>query len=316
MKLRDIEFGNVMGASGVQGFFGEGYWFHQPWRALGLSFKGMTFVAKTATPQLQLGNMPLSKKFTPKELFPSCVKIKIRKGLMLNAVGLSNPGLKVFLEAGKWQSRTRPFFISITSLANTSNQRIEEIKQMTDLLGQYQHDFKAPFGIQINLSCPNTGHDPKVLIGESSKVLDILSALDVPLMPKYSIASAPIPAMMELEQHPQCDAICVSNTIGFGLPQIDWKKTWGTTTSPLAHLGGGGISGKVLKPLVCQWIKDIREAGFTKPIHGGGGILGIEDVHDFHHAGASSIFIGSVASLRPWRVRRIIDCANGLFWHR
>jgi len=314
MKLRDIEFGNVMGASGVQGFFGEGYWFHKPWHLLGLDFSGMTFVAKTTTPHPQKGNMPLTEDYKPKQLVPSCVKVKMIDGLMLNSVGLSNPGLEAFLKTGKWQQRTKPFFISMTSLAESPQKRIDEIKKMTDLLGKHQHEFQAPFGIQINLSCPNTGHDPKELIGESSAALDVLSNLNAPLMPKYSIAAAPIPAIMELEKHPQCDAICVSNTISFGSPQIDWKKTWGTTTSPLAHLGGGGISGKVLKPLVCEWIKNIRAAGFTKPIHGGGGIMSQDDVDDFHRAGASSIFIGSVATLRPWRVSGIIRHANELSW--
>ena len=47
MNQRVADFGPVWGASGVQGFFGEGYWFHR-W-VPGLSFDGCTFVAKTTT---------------------------------------------------------------------------------------------------------------------------------------------------------------------------------------------------------------------------------------------------------------------------
>ena len=45
MKLKGIPFGNVFGASGVQGFFGEGYWFHPYLKPFGLDFGDATFVA-------------------------------------------------------------------------------------------------------------------------------------------------------------------------------------------------------------------------------------------------------------------------------
>ncbi len=145
------------------------------------------------------------------------------------------------------------------------------------------------------------------------KILEIVGALDVPIMLKYSIASAPIAAVRELEHHPVCDAICVSNTLPFVWEGIDWERAWGTPTSPLAKWGGGGLSGRALCPLVCEWIARLRDAGFTKPINGGGGMLSPEDVARYYQAGASSIFIGSVALLRPWRVREIVSRAQRLF---
>src|SRR5258708_7537885 len=124
MKLRGIEFGNVFGVSGVQGFFGEGYWFHNlPW--VKPDFTGMTFVSKTATLFANKGNMPLTKNHQPEKFFPSCVKVKPFKGLTLNSVGLSNPGLCALFGEGKWQKLQKPFFISIMSLADTSEKRID-----------------------------------------------------------------------------------------------------------------------------------------------------------------------------------------------
>src|SRR3989344_2132726 len=124
MKLRGIDFGNVWGASGVQGFFGEGYWFHKlPF--VGANFKGVTFVSKTATLYPRQGNMLLNKYYEPQEWFPSFVK-----GLALNAVGLSNPGLVLLLNAFAWQNRTEPFVISLMSLARTPAGRLEEFKKM------------------------------------------------------------------------------------------------------------------------------------------------------------------------------------------
>lgn len=314
MKLREIDFGNVLGASGIQGFFGEGYWFHKIWKYFGLDFTGMTFVSKTGTLLPRKGNMLLTQHYTPKNLFPKCVKARLIRGIMLNSVGLSNPGLKALLDTDKWQERKEPFFISIMSVADTPQQRLEEMRIMVEMIKFYKNDFSAQFGLQINLSCPNTGHNPRELIGESDKILEIANALGIPLMPKYSITSAPIEAIMELNNNPHCDAICVSNTIPFGWSEIDWKQVWGSNTSPLEKLGGGGLSGKTLRPLVCKWIVRLRNAGFTKPINGGGGILCAEDTKRYYKVGASSIFLGSVATLRPWRVKAIINQANSLNW--
>ena len=314
MKLRGIEFGNVLGASGVQGFFGEGYWFHSPWKLLGMNLKDMAFVAKTATFHHRTGNMALTADYRPRDFLPSCVVAKPMQGLMLNSVGLSNPGIVELLNTFKWQSHPKPFWISLMSVADTKEARLDELKRCIIALELCKPHFKAPFGLQINLSCPNTTHDPHKLIGETVAILEAASKLDVPLMPKFSIASAPITAIMELDQLPFCDAICVSNTIPFGWSGINWETTWGSKVSPLIHLGGGGLSGTALSPLVCRWIKRLRDHGFTKHINGGGGILSRDDVMRYHQAGANSIFLGSVVALRPWRVRGIIKYANELTW--
>ncbi len=314
MKLRGIDFGNVLGASGVQGFFGEGYWFHKIWHLFGLNFDKMTFVSKTATLLSRKGNMPLTKHYTPSYPFPGCVKAKLLRGVMLNSVGLSNPGLGALLGTNEWQKRTTPFLLSIMSLADTPKKRLKELQIMVDIIGFAKDSFSAPFGLQINLSCPNTKHNPHELIDESAKVIDTANTLGVPIMPKYSIASAPIRAICELNDHLNCDAICISNTLPFGWQGVNWQNVWGSKTSPLAKLGGGGLSGKILCPLVCKWIAHLREAGFTKPINGGGGILCPKDVNHYHDAGASSVFLGSVAILRPWRVEAIINLANSLNW--
>jgi dihydroorotate dehydrogenase (NAD+) catalytic subunit len=314
MKLRNIDFGNVLGASGVQGFFGEGYWFHKMWSLFGLDFTNMTFVAKTTTLNPCKGNMPLTRHYTPRNMFPGCVKVRPFRGVMLNSVGLSNPGISTLLGTGKWQERTEPFLLSVMSLAETPEKRLEELRIMVGVIGSVKDSFSAPFGLQINLSCPNTGHNPNELIGESVRVLEMATSLGVPVMPRYSIASAPIQAIWELNDHPDCDAICVSNTLPFGWQSVDWQNVWGSDTSPLAKLGGGGLSGKTLRPFVCEWITRLRDAGFTKPINGGGGILCPQDVNSYHDAGASSIFLGSVAVLRPWRVKAIINQANSLNW--
>ncbi|MEK7078406.1 MAG: hypothetical protein AAB911_02450, partial [Patescibacteria group bacterium] len=113
---------------------------------------------------------------------------------------------------------------------------------------------------------------------------------------------------VDIANHSACDAICISNTIPWGqLPdRIDWEGLFGSKISPLAHLGGGGLSGKPLLPLVIDWITKARRVGLRKHINAGGGILSIKDGMKVFMAGADSISLGSIAFLRPWRVEGII----------
>jgi dihydroorotate dehydrogenase len=62
------------------------------------------------------------------------------------------------------------------------------------------------------------------------------------------------------------------------------------------------------------WVREAREKhGISIPINAGGGILKTDDVDRMKAAGASSIFVGSAAFLRAWRVRGIINRANQIF---
>ncbi len=316
MKLRGIEYGNVLGASGVQGFFGEGYWFHELLKMFKLlNMDGMTFVSKTATLYERAGNMPLETDLMPIEMFPQCIEVRPFDKIMLNAVGLSNPGINVLLKKEIWQNFDKPFLISIMLIEDTPEKRIVELRLIINMLKAWLPKFKAPFCLQINESCPNVkGHDMPS-ITEAEEHLKIAAELGVPLMPKFSIASAPYELVAQLEENPYCDAICVSNTVPYAWNGIG-KQYWKRDDSPLQEKFGvgRGISGKVLRPLVCKWISNLRRIGFTKQINGGGGILEADDVYAYHAVGASSIFLGSVVALRPWQVKRIINCANSLSW--
>ncbi len=103
--IRGIDFGSVVGASGLQGFFGEGYPHHKKFKWLpGFSFDGMGFVAKTVTIVPRKGNMPLeSDGMTPKEAKPDCMRWNFSKGAFLNAVGLSNLGAEYYFNQYRWQ---------------------------------------------------------------------------------------------------------------------------------------------------------------------------------------------------------------------
>ena len=315
MELRGIDFGHVLDASGVRGWFGEGHPFHR-WIPFGLSFAGSTFVAKTTTLEPRDPNGALAADGrTTRLLRQPCVRVDWRRGVVLNALGLPGPGLEALLAAGRWQRRTEPFFLSFAAIAETAEGRLDETRRFVRILSAALPDFAAPVGLQVNFSCPNVPHGeppPDPVAGFRAE-LDEYAALGVPLMVKLSVTQ-PVADARAIAEHPACDALCVSNTIPWGeMPdRIDWHRLFGAR-SPLERFGGGGLSGAPLLPLVAEWVSEARRAGTAAPINAGGGILRPADADLLHRAGASSVFVGTIAMLRGWRLARTIRRANRLF---
>lgn len=314
MHLRGVDFGPVWDASGVRGFFGgDEYLHHKVFKHLpGFSFDGSTFVAKTTTLLARQGNMPLGGRdgLTPQEWKPRCIVVKPFRGAVLNAVGLSGPGAAALFEAGRWQLRFKPFFLSFMSVAPAADERLAELRLFVMMLKSRLPSFLAPVGLQINYSCPNVGLHRDDLISEIRVGLDAAAELGIPVVIKLSVVIPPQVARV-LAEHAACDALCVSNTVPWGqFPErIDWKGLFGSEVSPLADLGGGGLSGAPIFPLVKAWLSEIRDLGCPKPINVGGGLLKPKDVYQLFAAGAHSVFIGSMAILRPWNVQPSIQAA-------
>jgi dihydroorotate dehydrogenase len=160
MKIRTMEVEPAWAASGVQGFFGtDKYWYHKVFAVLfGMWFLFTTFVSKTSTLHRRRGNMPLGKDgISPKEWIPRCIVVKWWKRVVLNAVGLSGPGLGNLLARNQWQKRGSNFFISLMSVAPTLDERKEEIRESVRMIIRERRQFQAKVGAQLNVSCPNVG---------------------------------------------------------------------------------------------------------------------------------------------------------------
>ncbi len=328
MRLRGIEFGPIWAGSGALGFFGEGYWFHSIFKMifrdrfcpekLTLAAKTTTRFARRGKKYKEDGNMELAlDSISPKQLFPDCIKVGIRgffRGYMLNAVGLSGPGLWTLLAMKKWQQIDKPFFISFMSLKK-GDEAIEEMVSFVLTFKPFLSEFSAPVGLQINLSCPNAGVDLEHASKEALSALDIFSELGIPLVLKFNTLIS-VEVVQKICEHPACDAIIISNTLPWGSKGtgVSWGSLFGSgEKSPLAKYGGGGLSGAPLLPLVCDWIYYARKAGITKPINAGGGILHPRDVDRVKASGADGISVASVCVLRPWRLRKIVDRAHEVF---
>lgn len=253
--LHHINLGPVFTASGTRNFFGQGWSYHKYYRLIpGFDFSGSTLITKTTTRDFRQGNMPLDKQQQPIELRPKCIYINFRKGLVLNAVGLSGPGAISLIRSDVWQRLAQPFFISFMAVGNSQEERYLELADFCQLLQAYS--FKSKFGLEINISCPNTQHQTDKLITEATDLILIAKSrlADVQIILKINALIHP-KIIKQIIEETNCDALDVSNTIPWGqLPdQINWSKI--APVSPLQKFGGGGLSGKPLLPIVTDWIK-------------------------------------------------------------
>jgi len=295
-------FGKVFVTSGGLGIDGKGYWYDKLLELIpGYSFKNTTFIAKTVTIDARDGNLPLDENLQPISRFPKCVKFYPFHSAMMNAVGISNPGLAKILEMGIWQERTDPFLISIMPVKSRLKGRLRELRKMVKLIEKHSSEFKAVYGIQLNISCPNVGKNLNDYMKETIAYLELLQNfryLDIKvnvLFPPESLANLST----------LCSIVTCSNSIPFGAfpDKINWDNYRG-----LEEFGGGGLSGKPLLPFVTDWIKRARTIT-DLPIKACGGIISAGDVTKVYEAGANAIELGSVKVLRPWRVKSIVKAA-------
>lgn len=323
--MRDpiAKFGPVWGASGATNFFNQGWPFHEPLRRWCPGFypNQMTFVAKTMTTEPKEGNMPSDPlDQMPLEKNPKCIKRNFWHAAALNAVGLTNRGAKMLFAIGKWQTMTSPFFLSFAPQGETMEDRCRDTVNFAEIAVRELPKFHARVGLQLNVTCPNTGEDVTrgaacALASEAILLLTALTRLNIPIVVKLN-ALMPPELAVAIGKCPTCSGITVSNALPWAsLPGlgIDRVKLFGSETSPLAEFGGGGLSGAPLFPIVERWVREVRAAGFTKHVNAGGGVMHPRHPQLLKAAGANSISIGSMLFLRPWRVEKTVDAGHRAF---
>jgi dihydroorotate dehydrogenase len=238
------------------------------------------------------------------------VKVNLLEAAVLNAFGLSGPGLRALLDQRRWQARTSPFMLSFMAVEQEADARLEEVRGFVRMLRPELRTFQAPIGLQVNFSCPNVG--AKKYVDDFAAHLGEYQQLDIPIVIKLTAAQE-VDLALQIAAMDGCDALCVSNSIPWGAvpDRIDWARLFGER-SPLEQFGGGGLSGAPILPVVVDWIRKAFASGLRKPLNAGGGITKPGDVDLLVSAGARSIFVGSIAIVRGWRLQKTIQHANAL----
>ncbi len=326
LTIRGIKFPIIFNASGARGFFGCGteYWYQRLFFFFGLVWWWTTFVAKTTTRLERRGHMPLKKDgYRPKKYFPECIYLRqAYRGRILNAVGLSGPGFDVLLDTGKWQKRTKPFFLSFMAMGGTIHERLQDAELFFEELAYAQSEFKVPIGLQVNVSCPNTGQHMGSIQKEIEEILEIIQRIPllntVPILFKIHPFLTPALAA-KLNSHPRLDGWVMSNTIHWNdLAKlgIDATKIFKQPKSPLWKFGGGGYSGPEVRAIVKKWIQNARALGVTKIIIAENGIRTPWHATEMISAGCDGIGIGSMAICRPFFVLPTILATHYAVWKK
>jgi len=317
------------GQSGVQGFFGNTslieYGYQMFYKFLpGYNFDGLNFVSKTATLKARKGNTKLKKDgFRIKSFYPRSIWVSLKSfwyGYMLNAIGLSNPGLEFMLKYDEWQKRSYEYFHISIQIESEKWQDIEyEINEICRLLNHYLPPSEYNYDIQMNDSCPNTEHGigiDEAKVTETQKKLELFQKL-MPTTGVFVKYNALIETQVLQRLKTYCKGYVISNTIPFGDKSswIDWNRWFKDGKSPLPQRLGkpfeGGLSGKIMFPVLLHKIESIQLADAGMHIIAGGGIMSKKQVDILSdYSVVKGIALGTVALLRPWRLSSLINYTN------
>ena len=215
-------------------------------------------------------------------------------GGMLNAIGLQNPGLDVFLE------RDLPFLqkYDTTIVVNVCGHSEEEYVEAVARLADTPADL-----LEINISCPNVREGGIAFGTNASKICEITKAVKAvakqPIIMKLSPNVTDITEMALAAQDGGADARSLNKTIP-GM-KIDINRR----TFALANKTGG-LSGPAIKPVAVRMVWQVAQK-VSIPIVGMGGIATAEDALEFLMAGATAVSVGTANFNNPGVTMEIVD---------
>ncbi len=214
-------------------------------------------------------------------------------GGMLNAIGLQNPGIDVFLE------RDLPFLkdYDCRVIVNVCGKTTEDYIEVVERLSEEDVDM-----LEINISCPNV-KEGGIAFGQNAKSVEkITKALKgkakQPLIMKLSPNVTDITEIAKAAEAGGADALSLINTLT-GM-KIDVKKR----AFALANKTGG-LSGPAIKPVAVRMVYQAAHA-VKIPVIGMGGIRTAEDALEFMMAGAAAVSVGTANFSNPCAAVEII----------
>lgn len=215
-------------------------------------------------------------------------------GGMLNAIGLQNPGIDVFLR------RDIPFLRQFNTriVVNVCGHTEEEYLAVVDRL------YDAPVDLlEINISCPNV-KEGGIAFGQDPRAVEHITAAvkqhaKQPVIMKLSPNVADITEMARAAESGGADALSMINTLT-GM-KIDIHRR----SFVLANKTGG-LSGPAVKPVAVRMVWQCAKA-VKLPIIGMGGIASAEDAIEFLLAGASAVSVGTENFVNPRITEEIVD---------
>jgi dihydroorotate dehydrogenase (NAD+) catalytic subunit len=198
-------------------------------------------------------------------------------GGLLNAVGLTNPGIDAF--DAEMQLLRKAKVPVIISIFGDTPQEIAEVAQTASGM--------KPAALELNLSCPHAeisqiSHSPAITYDYVQAVKNVV---DIPVFAKLTPNASDYVAVGKAAQDAGADAIVAINTVrGMRIDIHQQRPVLGNLT--------GGLSGPSIFPIAVRCVHDLYNA-LSIPIIGVGGVSTWEDAIELHLAGASAIQIGT-----------------------
>ncbi len=207
-------------------------------------------------------------------------------GGMLNAIGLQNPGIDVFIERDIPFLKQHDTKIIVNVCGRTAQDYVDVVERLAD------QDVDL---LEINISCPNVkaggiafGQDPKQVEQITSQIKRVAGQ---PVIMKLSPNVTDIAQMAQAAEAGGADAVSLINTLT-GM-KIDVERR----TFALANKTGG-MSGPAVKPVAVRMVYQVAQA-VKIPILGMGGIRNAQDALEFIMAGATMVAVGTANFHNP-----------------
>ena len=223
----------------------------------------------------------VSKSFSlnphPGYVNPTTVGVE---GGIINAIGLSNPGVANFKE--ELQKIERENNVVIASIYGaTSDEFSKVVSEVQDYVDM----------IELNISCPHAMEGFGASIGQDCNLSHTIvsaskDASDVPIIAKLTPNVTDIVEIAKTCEDAGADCLSLINTLGPGMKiNIDVAR-------PVLSNKFGGMSGRAIKPIAISKVYSVYK-NVDIPLIGVGGVYTFEDVVEFIFAGARAVQIGT-----------------------
>ena len=217
-------------------------------------------------------------------------------GGMLNAIGLQNPGIDVFVQ------RDIPFLTHYDTriIVNVCGKTASDYIEVLERLAEQPVDM-----LEINISCPNVKEGGIAFGQNAASVEEITKKVKKyarqPVIMKLSPNVTDITEMAKAAEAGGADVISLINTLTGMKIDVNRRKF------ALANRTGG-MSGPAVHPIAVRMVYQAAQA-VNIPIIGMGGVQSTEDALELILAGATAVSVGTANFTNPTTT---IDIINGI----
>ena len=213
---------------------------------------------------------------------------------MLNAIGLQNPGIDVFIK------RDIPFLKQFDTriVVNVCGKTTEDYCEVVEKLSDQPVDL-----LEINVSCPNV-KEGGIAFGQKPEALEAITRevkrhARQPVIMKLSPNVTDIGEMARAAEAGGADILSLINTLT-GMKIDIHRKTFAIANKT------GGMSGPAVKPVAVRMVYETARA-VKIPVIGMGGISGWEDAVEFLLAGATAVSVGTANFSNPFAAKETAE---------